>query len=82
MTESGALYGYGINKGNCIDAPAVGGTPSLLVRDGVKDAAAGYAFIAYLAADGSVRVNGSGAEGQAGSGTVSDYVSWAAVKID
>ncbi len=80
MTDSGALYGYGINTGNCLGEPAVEGSASLIVEKGVKDVAAGYAFIAYLDSDGSVIINGSNAEGQAGDGTVSDYVSMSAVK--
>ena len=81
MAETGALYGYGINNGNCLGGVAVGGTPALLIKDGVKDVAAGYAFIAYLGEDGVIRVNGSNAEGQAGNGTATDTVSWSAVEI-
>ena len=81
MTESGALYGYGINNGGCIGEAAVEGIPTLIVKEGVKDVAAGFAFIAYLDADGTVRVNGSNAEGQAGDGSVSDFVSWSSAKI-
>ncbi|MBR5679470.1 MAG: CotH kinase family protein [Clostridia bacterium] len=82
LTGSGALYGYGINNGNCLGSPAVDGVPSLLVGEGVCDVAAGYAFIAYLDADGVVRVNGTGTDGQAGDGTVSEYVRWAAAKME
>ena len=81
MTESGALYAYGINNGNCTGVSAVEGTPALILNDGVKDVAAGFAFIAYLDSNGRVRVNGSNAEGQAGDGTVTEYVSWPAVEI-
>ena len=81
MTESGALYGYGINNGDCLGGAAVGGTAALLVKDGVTDVAAGYAYIAYLDADGVIRVNGSNAEGQAGNGAVSDHVSWSEILI-
>ena len=81
MTESGALYGYGINNGDCLGVTALEGTPALIVKDGVKDVAAGFAFIAYLHSDGTIRVNGSNAEGQAGDGTVTDHVSWSAVTV-
>ncbi|MBR4206309.1 MAG: CotH kinase family protein [Clostridia bacterium] len=82
LTESGALYGYGVNNGNCLGGAAVGGVPSLLVKDGVTDVAAGYAFIACLASDGSVRVNGSNSEGQAGNGKISESVSWATAETE
>lgn len=81
LTESGALYGYGINNGGCIGEAAVEGSPVLLVESGAADAAAGFAFIAYLGSDGVIRVNGSNAEGQAGSGTMSDNVSWSQVTV-
>ena len=81
MTESGALYGYGINTGNCIGGNVTGGTPTLLISSGVQDVAAGHAFIAYLDSNGKIKVNGSNAEGQAGNGTTSDYVSWATATI-
>ena len=80
LTESGDLYGYGINNGNCLGASAVEGAPMLLVKDGVKDIAAGFAFIAYLSSDGKIKINGSNAEGQAAA-EPSDYVSWAVVEI-
>ena len=81
LTKNGALYGYGINSGNCLGGPAVDGSAIMLVKNGAKDAAAGYAFIAYLDSDGVIRINGSNAQGQAGDGTVSEYVSWSAVEI-
>ena len=82
LTGSGALYGYGINNGNCQGSPSVDGVPSLLVREGVCDVAAGYAFLAYLDMDGTVRVNGSNTDGQAGNGTVSEHVGWAAAGME
>ncbi|MBP5207437.1 MAG: hypothetical protein J6330_03165, partial [Clostridia bacterium] len=81
LTKNGALYGYGINSGNCLGGPAVDGSAIMLVKNGAKDAAAGFAFIAYLDSDGVIRINGSNAQGQAGDGTVSEYVSWSAVEI-
>ena len=81
LTKNGALYGYGINSGNCLGGPAVDGSAIMLVKNGAKDAAAGYAFIAYLDSDGVIRINGSNAQGQAGDGTVSEYVSWSVVEI-
>ena len=81
MTESGALYGYGINNGSCIGGAAVNGAPSLIIKDGVKDVAAGFAFIAYIDKDGKIKINGSNAEGQAGNGEISDFVSWSTVEI-
>lgn len=81
LTDSGALYGYGLNTGNCIGESAVEGTPVMLVKSGVKDVAAGHAFLAYLDDDGFIKINGSNAEGEAGNGTVSDFVSWSAVMV-
>lgn len=81
MTESGALYGYGINNGGCLGEAAVGGTPTLLKKDGIKDVAAGFAFIAYLDSDGNIKVNGSNTEGQAGTGGVSEFVSWSSTAV-
>ena len=81
MTASGQLYGYGINNGNCTEGGAVDGAAVLLIKNGVKDVAAGFAFIAYLDEDGFIKVNGSNAEGQAGNKTVSDFVSWSSIRI-
>ncbi|MBQ3868998.1 MAG: CotH kinase family protein [Clostridia bacterium] len=81
MTESGDLYGYGLNNGGCIDG-AVVGAPTMLVKSGVKDAAAGFAFIAYLDRDGNIVINGSNSDGQSGAGQISDQVSWSKIKID
>lgn len=82
LTEAGALYGYGINNGGCIGTAVTGGTPTLLISGGVKDTAAGFAFIAYLDDTGAIKINGSNAEGQAGNGTVSESVSWSTVNIE
>ena len=81
LTESGAVYGYGINTGNCLGGTAVGGTPSLLVKSGAKDVGAGYAYIAYTDDDGKIRVNGSNTEGQAGNGKTTEFEEWSSVEI-
>ena len=60
---------------------AVNGSASLIIKDGVKDVAAGLDFIAYIDSDGNIRVNGGNSEGQAGNGTVSDSVSWSSVTV-
>ncbi len=82
MTESGDLYGYGLNNGGCIDGAVVGAAPTMLVKSGVKDAAAGFAFIAYLDRDGNIVINGSNSDGQSGAGKIYDQVSWSKIKID
>lgn len=81
LTESGAMYVYGINTGNAIGSSITSGTPAKLVNSGVTDVAAGFDFIAYMTSEGTIKITGSNAFGQAGNGSVSDYVSESTVKI-
>ena len=80
LSESGAVYVYGLNNGGSIGSAVTNGTPRRLdVGDDVIAVAAGYNFTAYLCADGSVRVKGDNTYGQAGVGRLGGSASLTAV---
>ncbi len=81
LTENGSLYVYGGNTGNAIGSAVVDGSAARIIASGVKDVAAGYDFIAWMESDGTIKISGSNAQGQAGNGSTSEYVSAASVKI-
>lgn len=80
LSESGAVYVYGLNNGGSIGSAVTNGTPRRLdVGDDVIAVAAGYNFTAYLCADGSVRVKGDNTYGQAGVGRLGGSAALTAV---
>ena len=74
LSTDGCAYVYGLNTGNALGSICASGTPKQ-VLEGVLDVAAGYDFTAYLMEDGTLRVQGSNAYGQAGNGTTGGSVS-------
>ncbi len=78
LKSDGSVWGYGSNMGNAMAGQtATNGTPVKLIASGVKDIAVGYEFSAYLYGDGTVKVQGSNAYGQAGNGHVGGSVNMA-----
>ena len=80
LSTEGKAYVYGLNSGNALGGVYADGTPKQ-VLDGVLDVAVGYGFAAYLMADGTLRVQGSNAYGQAGNGTTGGSVSMSEIDL-
>lgn len=73
LTDKGEAYVYGLNNQGCIGSKTLERKPQKLI-DGVSDVAAGYGFTAYLMQDGTIKILGNNAYGQAGNGTVGGTV--------
>ncbi len=69
LKTDGSVWGYGNNMGGAMGSvSATSGTPGKIISSGVADIASGYQFSMFLHQDGSIKVQGDNAHGQAGNG--------------
>ncbi len=78
LKTDGSVWGYGNNQGGALGSvSATSGNPGKMISGGVKDIAAGYQFSMFLFEDGSIKVQGNNASGQAGNGKTGGSVNMA-----
>ena len=78
LKTDGSVWGYGSNAGGALGSVnATSGTPGKMIAGGVKDIASGYQFSMFLYEDGTIKVQGDNASGQAGNGKAGGSVSMA-----
>ncbi len=76
LKTDGSVWGYGLGAGGALgNVNATSGTPAKMISGGVKDIASGYQFSMFLYEDGSIKVQGDNAHGQAGNGKAGGSVS-------
>ncbi|MBO4261882.1 MAG: hypothetical protein J5921_04615, partial [Clostridia bacterium] len=81
LTETGAVYVYGLNEGGAIGSAVTGGASSCLISSGVKQVAAGFGFSAFLMNDGTVKILGDNSCGQHGNGNTNETGGFTTVKV-